>query len=80
MPSQGIIPIKERGTAVFSAINTELKDCLYAPKFGARLISIQQLYIDGFKGTFDKYSIKIVQISNPDNVILRAEKRADQTL
>ena len=76
----GIIPIKERDTAVFLVTNIELKDYLYAPKFGARLISIQQLCTDRFKGTFNKYSIKIVQISNPDNIILRAKKRADQTL
>ena len=66
----GTVPIKGRGTAVFSATNIELKDCLYAPKFGVRLISIQQLYTDGFKGIFNKYSIKIVQISNLDNIIL----------
>ena len=39
--SGGTVPIKGRGTAVFSATNIELKDCLYTPKFGARLISIQ---------------------------------------
>ena len=36
----GIVPIKGRGTAVFLVINIKLKDYLYTPKFGARLISI----------------------------------------
>ena len=36
----GIIPIKGRGIAVFLTTNIELKDYLYTPKFGARLISI----------------------------------------
>lgn len=70
----GQLSIRGRGIAMFRSSNTRLHDVLYVPRLGANLISVPKLCGSKNKGVFDQRSMTILDSTNPDRVLLRAER------
>jgi hypothetical protein len=78
----GQLAIKGKGTVMahFRKSPIRLKNALFVPRLGANLLSIPKLTMSGLTATISAKKMEFFQNNEPDNVIIRAEKLANDNL